>query len=165
MKIHAIVACGLNGGIGLNDQLPWRLPADLAHFKQQTWGHCLLMGRKTYASVGKPLPGRTTLVISRQADLAVPEGVVVVHSVAEAIEAARQRQGTILWVVGGAEIYRLAMPFVEILELTLVHTSPEADAFFDLPNDTDWQTTAKVFRPADDKNPFDMEFITYQKRQ
>lgn len=129
MKIILVAAIGQQRQLGLNNELLWKLPGDLPRFKAMTMGSPIVMGRKTFDSIGKPLPGRTNIVISRNTALAI-DGVTVVASVEAAVKAAKQEQAENIFVIGGGEIYTLFLPEADVLELTLVDDSPEADAFF-----------------------------------
>src|ERR1700730_5600347 len=110
--ISAIVAMSENRVIGQNNQLPWHLPADLKHFKELTTGHPIIMGRKTYASIGKPLPNRTNIVITRDEQFKAP-GCVLVHSLAAAIKAAAQEDTEEMFIIGGADIFRQSLPYLQ----------------------------------------------------
>ncbi len=128
-RLGMIAAVGNGGVIGKAGQVPWRIPEDLRHFKSTTLGHAIIMGRKTWDEVGKPLPGRTSVVVSRN-QLALPEGVVTVSDVESAIAAAHAIDPA-PWVIGGGEIYRLAMPFATHLSMTWVDRDVEdAEAHF-----------------------------------
>jgi dihydrofolate reductase len=139
MSVVLIAAVGRNGVIGRDNDLPWRIREDLQHFKQLTLGHTLVMGRKTYDSIGRPLPGRRTVVITRQADWTA-EGVDVVHSLDDALKLA---DGNDVYVAGGGEIYRLALPSADRLELTEVDQSPEGDITFPTIDPAAWTETAR----------------------
>jgi dihydrofolate reductase len=138
MSIILIAAVGRNGVIGRDNDLPWRIREDLQRFKALTLGHTLVMGRKTYDSIGRPLPGRRTVVVTRQQDWST-DGVDVVHSLEEALE----YDGD-LYVAGGGEIYRQSLPYADRLELTEVHQSPTGDVTFPRLNPTDWTETART---------------------
>lgn len=165
--IVVIAAVADNGVIGDDNRLIWRLKRDLQRFRSLTMGRPVLMGRKTFLSIGKPLPGREIIVLTRDASFA-PEGVRVVHSLDEALatgqEVAAASGADSVVVAGGAEIYRQALPFAERLELTLVHAKPAGDALF-----PDWERDA--FEPglnehhkadADNEHPY--TFATYHRR-
>jgi dihydrofolate reductase len=141
-----VAAMDENNAIGRDGALPWRIPEDLARFKALTLGHCLLMGRKTYDSIGRPLPGRTTIVVTRQPDWAALPGVHVVHTVDEGIElGAAVQPGEPLMVIGGGEIYRQTVDLASRLEITHVHTKVDgADAFFPAIDPTAWQVVASA---------------------
>lgn len=133
VPVAMIAAVGANGVIGAAGEIPWRLPTDFAHFKRMTLGKPLIMGRKTFESIGKPLPGRTNIVVTRQAGYA-PEGVIVAGSLAEALaraqEIAAESGASEVMIGGGGEIYHEAMPLAERLYVTHVEASPDGDAVF-----------------------------------
>lgn len=162
MIISILVAVAENGVIGLDNQLLWRLPDDLKRFKQLTLGHPIIMGRKTFESIGKPLPGRTSIVITRSPDYTL-EGAVVVHSLEEAIAVATEHQSEEAFIIGGGEIYQQAQEkgMVSRLYMTRVHAEIEGDTFFKMLNESDWQRTDEVFHPADDRHPIAFSFNNY----
>ncbi|HZX05861.1 dihydrofolate reductase [Kribbella sp.] len=137
MTIILIAAVGRNGVIGRDNDLPWRIREDLQRFKQLTLGHTLIMGRKTYDSIGRPLPGRRTVVVTRQPDWSA-DGVDVVHTLEDALT----YDGT-LYVAGGGDIYRQALPYAGTLELTEVAQSPDGDVTFPKLDPTAWTETAR----------------------
>ncbi len=160
MSIALIVATDLQNGIGANNQLIWHLPADLKYFKQLTTGHAIIMGRKTYDSIGRPLPNRNNIVITRNKTWQA-EGVTVVHSLQEAIETCKNNDS---FIIGGAEIYQQALNFVEVLYVTQVHKTFEiADTFFPKIDSNIWQETARIKNPKDSKHLYDFDFVTYHK--
>ena len=131
MKISLIAAIGKNRELGRGNDLIFKIPEDMKHFKETTSGHVVIMGRKTYESIGRPLPNRTNIIVSRNTDYVVPDGVVVVPSIEEAIESAKKFESDEAFVIGGAQIYALAIPYADILDLTLVDgEANDADAFF-----------------------------------
>src|SRR5262249_4953105 len=150
MTISIIVAMSSNRVIGLNNALPWRLSADLKRFKQLTMGHCLIMGRKTFESIGRPLPGRTTIVVTHQHDYE-REGVRVVHSVDEAIA---QATGDEVFIAGGAEIYRQTVDRADKLYLTVIEKEFEGDAFLPVIDFTEWQLEAEEKHEPDEQFEF-----------
>jgi dihydrofolate reductase len=163
-----IVATAQNRVIGRDNALPWYLPNDLKYFKQTTLGKPVIMGRKTYESIGKPLPGRTNIVITRQTDY-LPEGVKVVHSVAEARDLAEsvclidgQEEAMIM---GGAEIYTLALPDADRLYLTEVHADVDGDAYFPEYDKTEWQEISREDFNAEGPNPYNYSFVVYDKKR
>ena len=162
-----VVAVAENGAIGRDNQLLWRLRTDLKRFRALTMGKPMIMGRKTYQSIGKPLPGRETIVLTHDSGFSVP-GVHVVHSWGEAVakagELAEAMGADAAAVVGGAEIYKLAMPHVEKIYLTEVAAAPEGDAFFPPVDRTIFREVARVARPKspDDEHPF--TFIDLERR-
>ena len=141
-RISIIVAMAKNRVIGANNQIPWHLPNELKMFKRLTMGHHIVMGRKTYESIGRLLPGRTTVIITRQPDYAVP-GAVIAHSLADALNAAARDDE--IFVIGGAAIFREALPLASRVHLTTVDAEPAGDTF--MPElDTDWhERTAEEF--------------------
>ncbi|MEK9711525.1 MAG: type 3 dihydrofolate reductase [Thalassolituus sp.] len=166
MKLSMIVAVAQNRVIGRNNALPWYLPNDLKYFKQTTMGKPVIMGRKTYESIGKPLPGRTNIVITRQSDYH-PEGVKVVSSVAEARDLAEsvclidgQEEAMIM---GGAEIYTLALPDCDRLYLTEVHAEVEGDAWFPEYDKSEWEEVAREDFAAEGPNPYNYSFVVYDR--
>ncbi|MFC4722440.1 dihydrofolate reductase [Geojedonia litorea] len=156
-----IVAAGDNDAIGQNNQLIWHLSDDLKRFKQLTNGHHIIMGRKTFESFPKPLPNRTHIVITRQVNYKVPDGVIVVNNLDDALDVARNDKQA--FIIGGGEIYKQAMPMAAKIELTRVHASFEADTFFPLINKTQWKETSNEFHPKDDNHDFSFSFITYTR--
>jgi dihydrofolate reductase len=165
MRISLIAAASANRVIGKDGGLPWHLPADLAHFKAFTMGHCMVMGRATWEAFPKALPGRTSLVISRSAP-ALPEGVIGVESAGQAIEEARRRGETELMVIGGGQIYTLFLPMASRIYLTRVHTRIEnGGAFFPVISAPEWAIVHSEYRIKDEKNAFDMEFIVLERRE
>ncbi|TDU91041.1 dihydrofolate reductase [Kribbella voronezhensis] len=150
MTIILIAAVGANGVIGRDNDLPWRIREDLQHFKQLTLGHTLVMGRKTYDSIGRPLPGRRTVVVTRRPDWSA-DGVEVVND----LETALKQDGD-LYVAGGGEIYRQALPYADRLELTEVAQSPIGDVTFPAFDPADWTETART--PHDG-----FTFVTYDR--
>lgn len=139
--ISLIAAVARNRVIGRENRLPWHLPEDLARFKRLTLGKCVIMGRKTYESIGKPLPGRTTIVVTRQEALAFPPGVIVARSPAEALERAH---GEEVMVAGGAEIYAQTLARADRLYLTMVESDLEGDRFFPEIDDAQWTVTERA---------------------
>ncbi|GAA1731704.1 dihydrofolate reductase [Aeromicrobium alkaliterrae] len=141
MTVTLVVAMGANRVIGVDGQLPWRLPEDLAHFKRITLGHPMVMGRATYDSIGRPLPGRTTIVVTRQAEWSA-EGVEVAHSLDDALARAHELDDEV-FLVGGAQVYAEALErgLVDVLVVTRVSQSPQGDASFP---EIDWQAWHEV---------------------
>ncbi|MEO1434782.1 MAG: dihydrofolate reductase, partial [Bacteroidota bacterium] len=129
MKISIIVAQTENRVIGKDNDIPWYLPADLKYFKKVTTGHHIIMGRKCYESIGRPLPNRANVILTRRMDFHA-EGCIVTHSLEEALDIARRNEETEAFIIGGGEIYNLAMPLVDQIYLTQVHTELEGDIYF-----------------------------------
>lgn len=146
-RLSLVVAVARNGVIGVNGQLPWRLPEDLKRFKALTLGHTLVMGRKTHESIGRLLPGRRTVIVSRNHAYRV-EGATVVPSVEAAIEAAAGE--TEVFVVGGGEIYALALPLADRLLVTEVDLAPEGDAFFPPVDRSRWREVGREAMQTED---------------
>ncbi len=161
MMLSFIVAMDHNRLIGNNNQLPWHLPADLAHFKQTTLGKPILMGRKTYDSIGRPLPGRLNLVLTRESGRKI-EGVEIVHSLAEA--RTRVADSPELMVIGGSSIYKTLLPEADRIYLTKVDGEFEGDAWFPELDWSQWREVEVVERAADDKNPYACRFMTLQRK-
>lgn len=157
-----IAAVAKNKALGKNNDLIWRLPADLKRFKKITLGHHVIMGRKTFESLGKPLPNRTTIIISRNVSYKV-EGCIVVHTLEAAILAAKEDKNP--FILGGGEIYKQALLRADILDLTLVHHSfDDADTFFP---DIDYNQWIEINREdfnADEQHAYDYSFVRYKKK-
>lgn len=161
-ELTMIVAAAENNAIGKDNKLIWHLSDDLKRFKALTNEHHIIMGRKTFESFPKPLPNRTHVVITRQIDYKVPKGVVIVNSLEEAIEACKT--DTQPFIIGGGEIYKQAMDFADKIELTRVHETFEADAFFPEIDLNLWKETKNEFRKKDAKHDYEFSFITYVKK-
>lgn len=166
MRLSMIVAQAQNRVIGRQNKLPWYLPGDLKYFKQVTMGKPVIMGRKTYESIGKPLPGRLNIVITRDPAYQL-EGAKVVHSLAEAIELS-ESQAFIdgveeAMVIGGEQIYAQALSLAERLYVTQVHAEVEGDAFFPELEQSDWAELGRDDFKAEGPNPYDYSFVVYQR--
>ena len=159
--ITLIVAMGKNREIGKENQLLWHLPKDLKHFKELTSGHPIIMGRKTYESIGKPLPNRTNIVISRKNDW-FEEGILIVGSIKEAVKFAKKIDEEV-FVIGGGNIYEQTIDLAHKLEGTLVDAVLDADTFFPKINEKVWQKTNEERHQKDEKNEFDFCFQTYER--
>ena len=155
-----VVAAAENRVIGRNNQLPWRLPDDLKRFKEVTLGKPVVMGRKTYDSIGKPLPGRTNIVVTRQSGLAIA-GCVVVGSLDEALIAAQDAREVML--IGGAQLYQSALPNVGRVELTRVHAAVDGDTLFPVLDPTQWRETLVATHPADERHAHAFSFVTLDR--
>ena len=163
MIISVIVAISDNYVIGENNRLLWHLPEDLKHFKKVTTGHTILMGRKTYESIGRPLPNRTNLVLSRQENIAI-EGCTVLNDLAKAIRYAAENGETELFIIGGAEIYNISLPLAQRLYLTRVHAHMDGDAFFPKLDFDEWTVKeSTVFLKDNDRHAFDFEIIELER--
>lgn len=161
--ITIIAAVAENNALGKDNQLIWHLPADLKRFKKVTSGHCVIMGRKTYESLGKPLPNRTNIVITRNTTYKA-EGCLITNSLNQAIELAKKEDSN-PFILGGAEIYKQAMSFADKLDLTFVHHTFDADAFFPEIDLNIWQKASSVHFKADEKNKYNFSFVTYTKKE
>lgn len=164
--LSIIVARAENGVIGRDNGLPWRLPEDLKYFKRTTMGHPIIMGRKTYESIGKPLPGRTNIVVTRQADWHA-EGVVVANSVEQALmrgeEVALADGVSEIMIIGGEQFYRAVLPISSRLYLTEVHASVDGDAYFPSFDPSQWNEVRRVSYAADSANPYPYSFVVLDK--
>ena len=161
MRLSIIAAMSANRVIGNNNNLPWRLPADLKRFKSLTMGHHLIMGRKTFESIGQPLPGRTTVVITHQTGFA-PEGVLVAHSIDQALHVVAGDDE--VFVAGGAQIYQQMLPRADRLYLTSIHEEFEGDTNFPEFEESDWQLISEENQEPDAKNPYTYSFLIYEKK-
>ena len=184
--ITLIVARARNGVIGCQNRLPWHLPADLRHFRRQTLGQVVIMGRRTFESIGKPLPERINIVVTRSPEWC-EEGVIVAHSLDEALErgvllcrgalveagtdaeqgaaeSATQVTPSRLLVMGGADLYRQALPLAGQILLTEVWTEPQGDAWFEALSPMEWVEVSREHHEADEKNPHAHDFVTYERR-
>jgi len=159
--ITVMAAIADNNALGKDNQLIWHLPGDLKRFKKMTLNHAVIMGRKTFDSLGKPLPNRINIIITRDKNYKV-EGCVVVHSLKEALKAATEEDEN-PFILGGAEIYKQAMPFADILDLTFIHHKFEADVFFPKIDKTIWKETSREYFKADEKNKYDYSFVTFER--
>jgi len=162
--LSIIVATAKNRAIGKNNQLLWHMPADLKFFRKTTSGHTVIMGRKTFESVGQPLPKRRNIVITRQPNYSA-EGIEVAGSLEEALELCEHERTTDeVFIVGGAEIYRQAMPLTDKMYLTIINQEFEdADTFFPEIDDNQWQLENVEHHKNDEKNPYDYSFLLYTK--
>jgi dihydrofolate reductase len=159
--IIMIAAVAENNALGQNNKLVWHLPNDFKRFKTLTSGHHIIMGRKTFESFPKPLPNRTHIVISRQKEYQ-PEGCIVVDSIEKAIAMCPTNETS--FIIGGGEIYTLGLPFTDKIEITRVHHTFEADAFFPEIDLQKWQITAAEFNTKDDKHLYDYTYQTFSRK-
>ena len=159
-RVSLIVAMARNRVIGINNTLPWHLPADLKHFKALTMGHHIVMGRKTYESIGKPLPGRTSVVVTRNADYSVPS-VVAVNSLEAAIAACGNDEE--IFVIGGAELYSQVINLADRIYLTEIDANISGDAHFAEFDRMAWHETARTSHMADEKNGYPYHFVIYDR--
>jgi dihydrofolate reductase len=156
MPLSLIAAVASNNVIGREGALPWRQSADLARFKRLTMGHHLIMGRKTFASLGRALPGRTSIVLSRQPKLELPAGVLVAHSFGEALRICGQDSEP--FVIGGGEVYRLALPHVDKMYLTRIGAELGGDVVFPAVDFSPWRLLSEEHISADERNEFPATF-------
>jgi dihydrofolate reductase len=165
MLISIIVAAAENGIIGKGNTLPWHMPADMKYFREKTMGHCVVTGRKNYESIPdkfRPLPGRTNIVITRNKNFQAP-GAVVVHSLKDAIDFASQKREPELFIIGGGEIFREALPVTNTVYLTRIHKTIEGDVAFPELKSNEWKESARRDFLADEKNPADFSFLEYTR--
>ncbi|MDT9599059.1 dihydrofolate reductase [Sphingosinicella rhizophila] len=160
MEIVFVVARAENGAIGKDGGMPWHIPDDLKHFKATTMGAPMIMGRKTFESFPRVLPGRRHIVLTRDRGWTRP-GAEVVHSVDDALRAAA---GMRVSIVGGAEIYDLFMPHATVIELTEVHSAPDGDTFMPAPDPTHWQEVSREAHAAEDERPA-FDWVRLERRQ
>jgi dihydrofolate reductase len=158
-RLVLLAALDQNRTIGKDNALPWHLPDDLRRFKKLTLGHPIVMGRKTYESIGRPLPGRTNIVVTRDRALAIP-GAVIVHSLDDALEVAGAAED--VFVIGGEEIFRLALPLAQRLELTEIDTEIEGDAWFPKWDRAAFTETARELH-TDPATGLAFSFVTYER--
>jgi len=159
--ITIIAAIGKNGELGKDNDLIWHLPNDLKRFKKVTDGHHIIMGRKTFESLGKPLPNRTTIIITRNHNYNVG-GCIIVNSLEEALKAASPDPNP--YILGGAEIYKQAMKIADYLDLTLVEATFDADAFFPKIDANNWEEISRRDFKADNEHEYNYSFVTYKKK-
>jgi len=163
MNITLVVAASENNAIGLHNQLLWHLPKDMRFFKNTTWGLPVLMGRKTFESMGsKPLNGRFNIIITRNKNW-ISEDVSVVHSIPEAVALAKKFHYNELVVIGGGEIYEMALPMAQKIWLTRVHATLEGDVFFPALN-TDWELVSTTHNDKDEKHKFSFDFECWKRK-
>ena len=167
MEIVLIVAVAENGVIGAGGAIPWRLKSDMARFKALTTGKPVVMGRKTFVSIGRPLPGRTNIVVTRDEGFRA-DGVVVTHSFSDAMASATgdalRRFATEIAIIGGAEIFAHWMDRADRLEITEVHARPDGDTRFAAVDPTLWQEVARVRNPAGPGDSADFSYVTFRRR-
>lgn len=155
-----IAAVAENFALGKDNELVWHLPDDFKRFKQLTTNHYIIMGRKTFESFPKPLPNRTHVIITRQQDYTA-EGCLVVANLADALALIPEDENA--FVIGGGEIYALALPFTDVIELTKVHARFEADTFFPEIDSKQWKLVSEEYHPKDEKHLFDFTYETYRR--
>lgn len=162
MKISLVVAAASNNAIGKEGTMPWHLPNDMKHFKNITWGMPVIMGRKTFESLGKPLAGRKNIVISRQPGWNAA-GTIVVKSIDDALFVASQADANEVMVIGGGEIYKALYTKASRIYLTRVEAEPEADTFFPAIDPEQWYLVNQQNHEADEKNAYNYSFQTWER--
>jgi dihydrofolate reductase len=165
MKIALIAALTNNHVIGKNNDLPWHLPDDMKFFMQTTKGHHCIMGRKNYESIPpkfRPLPHRTNIVVTRQHNFEAP-GCVVVNTIEEGIHIARENNEALLFIIGGAEIYKQSLAHADLLYLTEIDTVIEGDTFFPAFEKSDWKEISRTHHAADEKHLYPFDFVVYER--
>lgn len=162
MRISAIFAMSDNRVIGRDNQLPWRLPADLRHFKAVTLGKPVIMGRKTYDSIGGPLPGRLNIVVTHKEDLIIP-GVTVVHSPQAALAAASTANE--VFIIGGAQLFKEFLPRTERIYLTIIHAHFDGDAYLPALPEKEWQVIARADHEPNEESEYRYSFLVMERRQ
>lgn len=162
MIISSLVAVSKNGVIGKDNDIPWYLPADLAYFKKTTIQHTIIMGRKTYESIGRPLPKRTNIIVTRNPYFASSH-CLVAHSVAEALEMAHERGEDEVFIIGGGKIFDISYELWDRLYLTEVDVEVDGDVFFTEINLDDWNLISEDRHQKDEKNEFDYTFKVYER--
>jgi dihydrofolate reductase len=158
--LNLIVATAHNNVIGMGGKMPWHLPAELAYFKRVTMGHPIIMGRKTFDSIGRALPGRRNIVVTRNPAF-VGDGIEIAPSLQSALALVSPADA---FVIGGATLYEAALPLVERVYLTQIDAAVAGDTFFPPLPDTLWREVSREARPKDEKNPYDIEFVVYTRR-
>jgi dihydrofolate reductase len=163
MAITIIAAMGNNREIGFQGKLPWNLPAELNHFREATRGCPVIMGRRTHEAIGRVLPGRKNIIVTRDPSYSV-EGCVVARTIEDAIAAAQIDEREI-FVIGGTEIFKLALPYAQKMILTFVDATPEADTYFPEFNESEWQETKRSPHSKDSENQYDFIIKTYERKK
>lgn len=164
MVISQIVAASLNNVIGINNGLPWHMPIDSAYFKDKTWGHHIVTGRRNYEAEGKALPGRVNIVLTRSSELKLADAMVL-STLDEAIDFAKQKGEEELFIVGGEQIYQLAMPVTDRIYLTRIHVEIEGDTHYPEPDWTNWVEISREDHKKDERNPYDFDFLFFERKR
>ena len=167
MILSLIVAASENNVIGKDNKLPWHLPDDLKRFKALTRGKAVIMGRKTFESIGHPLPDRLNIVVSRHLEVA-PDHCALAHSLSDALEQANERtseRANEVFVIGGAELFGLALPLIDRLYLTRVHAKIDGDVFFPSLDFSEWREIAREEHLSDDEHAYTFSFIDYERKK
>jgi dihydrofolate reductase len=165
MNVSIIAAMGENRVIGANGKIPWHLPADFKRFKELTMGHPIVAGRKTFESIGKPLLGRTNIVVTSNEQYRA-DGCLIAHSLEDALKLAEHTPGgKEIFVIGGGEIYKMALPKAQKIYLTRVRGSFDGDTFFPEFDQNDWQRVSSEEHKKDEKNQFEFTFTVYERKK
>jgi dihydrofolate reductase len=162
MTISAIVATAKNGIIGKDNEIPWYLPADFAYFKRVTLNHHIIMGRNCYESIGRPLPKRTNIIVTRN-PFYIASGCIMVHSITEGLQIAQQNEETEAFIIGGGEIYKQTMHLLDKIYLTEVDLDTEGDVFFPELNPTEWRLISEEKHLKDEKNDWNFTFKIFER--
>jgi dihydrofolate reductase len=162
MIISAIVATAKNGVIGKDNEIPWYLPADFAYFKRVTLNHHIIMGRNCYESIGRPLPKRTNIIVTRNL-FYIASGCITVHSIAEGLQIAQQNDETEAFIIGGGEIYQQTMHLLDKIYVTQVDLNTEGDVFFPELNPAEWRLISEENHPKDEKNEWNFTFKIFER--
>lgn len=162
LSVSAILAMDKNQLIGKGGSLPWHLPADLQHFKKMTLNHPIIMGRKTYLSIGKPLPGRTNIIVTHDITFEAA-GCIVTHSPEEALSTANAKNEGEVFIIGGAEIYKVFMPYIQRFYITQIDHEFIGDTYFNNWKKNEWQEIEKTHYFPDEKNPYAYSFSIYER--
>ena len=165
LRLSILVAMARNRVIGQNNQLPWHLPADLKHFKLLTMGKPIVMGRKTYESIGRPLPGRTNIVITHQTNYQAP-GAIVVNSVADALQICKNTNmiNNESFMIGGENLFQQTLEICQRMYITEIQKDFDGDTFFPALNREDWKEVSRRHHPADERHKFAFDFVRYDKK-
>ncbi|SRR5258705_2792979 len=165
MLVSLIAAVAENNVIGKNGQLPWHLPGDMKYFRETTMGHCVIMGRKNFDSIPdkfRPLQGRTNIIVTRQKNYFAP-GCIVVNSVEDALEKAKQENESEAFIIGGGEIFKQSMELADKIYLTRIHATIDGDVFFPSINMNEWKEESVQYSKADEKNKYDYSFVVLSR--
>ena len=161
--LSLIVAMDQNRVIGLNNDMPWHIPNDLRYFKERTSGHTIVMGRKTFDSLGRVLPNRKHVVLTRS-DKAFPDEVIVLHEFEEILQYAKTHDDKEIFIIGGGELYKQMLPHVDRMYITKIANSFEGDVYFPAFDERDWKLTSKEKGLKDEKNPYDYYYLVYDRK-
>lgn len=161
--ISLIVAMDKNNVIGFNNEMPWHLPNDLRFFKEKTTGHTIVMGRKTFESIGRVLPNRKSVVLTKS-EVNLPEEVEVIQDIQTVVDMANETPDEELFVIGGGNIFKQILPYADRLYVTVIEEAFQGDVFFPEISATDWKEVSKVKGKKDEKNPYDYYFIQYDRK-